>query len=327
MNDKASRRRSRLGALHALVLAASALGTGACRDIEAIEPAPELGSLGAADRARVELGRRLFFDTGLSGDGTVACASCHLIAEGGDDGRSVSVGVAEQTGRRNAPTVLNASLKEHLFWDGRAGSLEQQALGPLRAENEMGATDEAVLAYLGADPTYVADFDAAFGADGISMTTVVLALAAFERQLVTPSRVDDFLNGDESALDERERRGMDFFRGNCAFCHDGPGVGGRRFEKLGDQVPWPAERTTDLGRFEITGDEDDKLVFAVPQLRNVARTAPYFHDGSVETLEEAVELMARHQLDMELTKDEIDDVVAFLEALSAEPDAGMMTPP
>jgi cytochrome c peroxidase len=117
---------------------------------------------------------------------------------------------------------------------------------------------------------------------------------------------------------------MDFFRGNCAFCHDGPGVGGRRFEKLGDQVPWPAERSTDLGRFEITGDEDDKLVFAVPQLRNVARTAPYFHDGSVETLEEAVELMGRHQLGLELTRQEIDDVVAFLEALSADPEPAFL---
>ncbi len=301
-------------ALPLLLVLAGSFVTG-CRDIEAIDPPPDLASLTADERARVILGERLFSDPGLSGDGTVACASCHAIADGGDDGRAVSIGIAEQAGRRNAPTVLNTVFKEHLFWDGRAGSLEQQALGPLRAADEMGATDEQVVAYLAADPTYVAGFEEAFGPGRISMTAVAVAIAAYERRLVTPSRVDAFLNGDEGALDGREERGMDFFRGNCAFCHDGPGIGGQRFERLGDQIPWPKGRSADLGRYEVTGNEDDKLVFAVPQLRNVAHTAPYFHDGSVATLEEAVELMGRHQLGEELDDEQIDDVVAFLKAL------------
>lgn len=291
-----------------------------CRDIEAIEAAPALETLAPSDRAQVELGQRLFFDPLLSADQTVSCASCHIPATGGSDQRTVSVGVEGQLGRRNAPSVLNVAFKEHLFWDGRADTLEEQSLIPLRAENEMGAKDEDVLDYLRGDADYVAAFAAAFPNAEISMSEVASAFAAYERQLVTPSRVDTFLAGDETVLNEQEQRGMDFFRGNCAFCHNGPGVGGQRFEKLGDQVAWPSDRSQDLGRFEITGDESDKLVFAVPQLRNVGRTAPYFHDGSVETLDEAVRLMGKHQLGQELTDAEVADLVAFLQALSADPD-------
>jgi cytochrome c peroxidase len=125
----------------------------------------------------------------------------------------------------------------------------------------------------------------------------------------------------------RETRGLDFFRGNCAFCHDGTGFGGRRFEKLGDEVAWPTARSQDAGLFDLTGDDDDRLVFVVPQLRNVARTAPYFHDGSVETLEEAVVLMGRHQLGEELEPDVVSDVVAFLGALDGTPDPALVDDP
>lgn len=284
-------------------------------------------TLSDSDRARVELGQRLFFDPLLSADQTISCASCHIPASGGSDQRALPVGVGGQTGRRNAPSVLNVAFKQHLFWDGRADTLEQQSLMPLRASNEMGAEDSDVLDYLKGDADYVAAFAAAFPDQDISMTQVASAFAAYERQLVTPSRVDAFLKGDEQALDEQEQRGMSFFRGNCAFCHDGPGVGGQRFEKLGDELDWPADRSADLGRFEVTGEEGDKLVFAVPQLRNVARTAPYFHDGSVATLEEAVRLMGRHQLGEELTDAQIADIVAFLEALSADPDPRLTTWP
>lgn len=300
-----------------LVTSLAALG---CRDIEAIEAPPALEVLAPVDRARVELGQKLFFDPLLSADKTVSCASCHIPEAGGSDQRTVSVGVDGRLGRRNAPSVLNVAFKQHLFWDGRADTLEEQSLIPLRAENEMAAKDEDVLDYLRHDEAYSAAFAAAFPGATITMSEVASAFAAYERQLVTPSRVDAFLAGDELALSAQEQRGMDFFRANCAFCHDGPGVGGQRFEKLGDEVDWPAERSKDLGRFEVTGEEGDKLVFAVPQLRNVGRTPPYFHDGSVATLDEAVRLMGKHQLGQELTDSEVADIVSFLEALSADPD-------
>lgn len=314
-------------ALETLSLAALLFGVYGCRDIEAIEAPPALEDLSVQDRARVELGQRLFFDPLLSADGSVSCASCHAPENGGADARRVSIGVADQSGRRNAPSVFNAGYKEHLFWDGRAATLEEQALIPLRAEAEMGAKDEDVLTYLAGDVSYVAAVERAFPGERLGIEHVARAIAAYERQLSAPSRVDAYLGGDEGALNAQETRGAELFRGNCAFCHDGPGVGGQRFEKLGDSVPWPADRSEDLGRFEVTGDEGDKLVFAVPQLRNVARTAPYFHDGSVETLEEAVRLMAKHQLDASFADDEVADIVAFLSALSSDPDPRLLVEP
>lgn len=299
-----------------MLVGLSAVG---CRDIEAIERV-SIEELDATERARVELGQRLFFDPALSADGTVSCASCHLPNDGGDDGRGRSVGVAGQEGRRNAPTVLNVGFKQHLFWDGRAETLEQQALMPLFADDEMAADPSVVEAYLTDDPLYPGMFEAAFPGLSPSVDLVAVAIASYERVLVTPSRVDAYLLGDETALSETEVRGMDYFRGNCAFCHDGPGVGGQRFARLGEERPFPKDRQTDLGLFELTGDEGDKMTFVIPQLRNVGRTAPYFHDGSVETLEEAVELMARHQLGEELDDATIADVAAFLRALDGDVD-------
>lgn len=306
------------------VLASTVSVATGCADIEAIEAPTALENLSETERARVELGQRLFFDTGLSADGSVACASCHVPTEAGVDGFAVSIGVEGQHGRRNAPTVINIGFKQLLFWDGRASTLEEQALMPLRAEMEMAAVDEDVLAHLSADSAYVAAFEASYPNDGVSMASVAKALARYQRQLVAPSRVDAFLNGDEAALDTREQRGLDAFRADCAFCHGGPGVGGEEFQKLGREEPWPAERSKDLGRYEVTGDEDDKLVFAVPQLRNVGRTAPYFHDGSVETLAEAVRLMGKHQVGVDFTDAEVADLEAFLNALSADPDARLL---
>jgi cytochrome c peroxidase len=283
--------------------------------------------LSPTDRARVELGQRLFFDRALSSDGTVSCASCHVPAEGGDDGRVVAQGIDEQLGARNSPTVLNVGFKELLFWDGRATSLEEQALMPLFAPDEMAADEGGVLTYLDGDPIYSELRDRAFPGRSFDLDLVASALASYERALAAPSRVDEFLLGDEGALSEQERRGLDFFRGNCAFCHDGPGIGGRRFEKLGDEVEWPEARSEDAGLFERTKDDGDRMVFVVPQLRNVSRTAPYFHDGSVETLEEAVELMGRHQLGEELAPEDVEDVVAFLRALEGDPEEALRVDP
>lgn len=297
-----------------------------CRDIEAIERV-SLDDLDTTERARIDLGQRLFFDPALSADGTVSCASCHLPSDGGDDGRRVGVGVAGQEGRRNAPTVLNVGFKQHLFWDGRAETLEEQALMPLFADDEMAADRSTVEAYLAGDPLYPGMFAEAFPGMPPTIDLVAMAIASYERALVAPSRVDAFLLGEEAALSETEVRGMDYFRSNCAFCHDGPGVGGQRFARLGEEVPFPRDRQDDQGLFERTGDEGDKMTFVIPQLRNVGRTAPYFHDGSVETLEEAVELMARHQLGEELDDKTIADVAAFLRALDGDVEPALARDP
>lgn len=297
-----------------------------CRAIEPLEGGADLASLDATSRARIELGRDLFFDARLSGDGTIACASCHLPEEAGADVDAVSYGVDERAGRRNAPTVFNAGLKRHLFWDGRASTLDDQVWGPLFAPDEMGASRESVLHLIRSDATLRDRFAEAFPLDDdpLRIERLAEAIASYEAQLLTPTRVDAFLAGDEGALDASEVRGLELFQDSCVRCHDGAGIGGQRFEKLGDQEPWPKGRSQDAGRFEVTGDEEDRLVFAVPQLRNVARTAPYFHDGSVETLEEAVRLMAWHQAGERLDEAEVRDVVAFLGALSADPASSLL---
>ncbi|MEL6543340.1 MAG: cytochrome c peroxidase, partial [Myxococcota bacterium] len=270
------------------------IGVGLCcvacgGEIEAIDPAPALETLSVVERSRIELGRDLFFDPGLSGDGTIACASCHAPAQAGAGAEATSTGIGGARTRRNSPTVFNVGFKEYLFWDGRAQSLEEQALGPLFDAGEMGASEKGVLNYL---ERYRERFARSFPeeAEPLSLDTLARSLSDYQRQLVTPSRVDAYLKGDVSALSAQEVAGLERFQDDCTSCHDGPGVGGRDLRELGEQESWPAERSADLGRFEHTGDDDDRLVFAVPILRNVSRTAPYFHDGSVTTLEEAIRL-------------------------------------
>lgn len=289
----------------------------ACRGMEPIDPPPALDAVG---QARVALGRALFVDPDLSADGTVPCSSCHRPEHGGAEPLAVSEGIGGARGRRNAPSVFNASLKFAQFWDGRVETLDAQALGPLYAADEMGLDAETLVARLSGSATYPAAFARAFpnDPDPIRPDNVAAAIAAYERRLAWPGRVDRFLQGDESALSSQERAGYDYFAGNCAFCHDGPGVGGQRIEKLGDQVPWPEDRAADRGRAEVTNEPGDDLRFVVPSLRHVGQTAPYFHDGSVETLEEAVRLMAKHQLDETLTEQQVTDLVAFLRAIDGE---------
>jgi cytochrome c peroxidase len=292
----------------------AALGLVACVGIDAIE-APDFEALGRTEQAQVELGHALFFDPGLSADGQVSCATCHRPDHGGAEPLATSLGVFGQVGRRNAPSVWTAALVSPLFWDGRADTLEEQALGPLLAEDEMGADEASVVAYL--DGNYAAAWEAAFPErSGADLEGFAQAIAAYERQLVAPGRVDAFLQGDREALTEQEVAGYRMFRRRCSFCHSGAGVGGEGFERLGDEVPWPDR--SDLGVFERTGDPDDEHVFRVPSLRAVGETAPYFHDGSVATLREAVVLMGKHQLGTTFSSEELDELVAFLRALSPE---------
>lgn len=268
----------------------------------------------------VALGRRLFHEPVLSIGHDVTCASCHSLNGFGADGRRVSFGHLGQTGSRNAPSVYNAAGQIAQFWDGRAASVEEQAKGPVLEPLEMGMPDTvAVLAHMNGSALYREAFRAAFPTQRhpINYDNVGRAIGAFERGLVTPSRWDRYLEGDSAALTPAELRGATtFVRVGCASCHAGAYVGGSMFRKIGLVKPWPSQ--ADSGRYNVTHRAEDLFVFKVPPLRNVVQTSPYFHDGSINDLHEAVRLMWRHQLGRELTDAEIQSIVAWLGTLTGD---------
>jgi cytochrome c peroxidase len=270
--------------------------------------------------AKVELGRMLFYEKRLSKNHDVSCNSCHGLSNYGVDGDPTSEGHKGQHGDRNSPTVYNAGNHIAQFWDGRAETLEDQAKGPILNPVEMAMPDEAaVVKMLKSMPEYVDAFKKAFPDDAqpVSYDNMAKAIGAFERKLVTPSRFDEFLAGKEDALTDQEVRGFSkFLSFGCPTCHYGVAVGGETFQKLGLVKEWPDK--SDLGRYEITKKEDDKMKFRVPSLRNVEKTAPYFHKGQVKTLPEVVKFMAWHQLGKELSDEDIADVVAFLKSLTGK---------
>jgi cytochrome c peroxidase len=277
--------------------------------------------------AKIALGRILYFDPRLSRSQELSCNTCHDLEHGGADNRpdaishGRSLGHKGQLGERNSPSVYNAAQQIAQFWDGRAADVEEQALGPILNPVEMSMTGESnVLEVLRSVPGYEKSFKEAFPEDKEPVTykNVGIAIGAYERTLVTPSAFDRFLKGDDRALTSEQQQGLDTFIGTgCIACHNGPGVGGGMFQKLGLIKPY---ETKDVGRFKITGNEADKHVFKVPSLRNVAATAPYFHDGSIKTLPEAVKIMARHQTAAgELPEDKVNAIVTFLGALTGEP--------
>ena len=273
---------------------------------------------GAATAAQIALGRKLFYETVLSDGHDVSCNTCHSLNGYGADGRRVSFGDQGHAGDRNAPTVYNAAGHLAQFWDGRAASVEEQAKGPILNPAEMAMTDSgAVLAHMRASRAYQAAFASAFPneREPITYDNVGRAIGAFERGLVTPSRWDHYLGGDASALSDKEVRGFTTFaRTGCVGCHNGAYVGGQTFQKLGVVKPWPALR--DSGRIRVTRKPSDLYVFKVPALRNVEHTGPYFHDGSVASLDSAILLMGRHQLGRELTSAQRADIRAWLGTLT-----------
>jgi cytochrome c peroxidase len=293
------------------------------RSNEALVPLPPVPDLPAD---KVALGRLLFLDPRLSHDNTIACASCHDLDRGGNDGRRFSVGVGGAVGAVNAPTVLNASLNFVQFWDGRAASLEEQAAGPVHNPMEMASNWDEVVAKLRADANYRREFRRLYP-EGIAPASIVDAIATFERTLTTDSPFDRFLRGDSQAIDAKAREGYRRFKElGCASCHQGVNIGGNMFQRFGVMGDYFADRagrqpagSADLGRFNVTGREEDRHVFKVPSLRNVALTAPYFHDGSAPDLDHAVLIMARYQLGRELSNDDVRAIVAFLRTLTGEP--------
>jgi len=279
--------------------------------------------------AKVELGRMLYFDTRLSKDGTVSCATCHDPRTAWTEHRAASEGIKGQIGTRNAPSVINSAYATAQFWDGRAKTLEEQALGPIANPIEMGHQLDVMVADLSNVPAYAAKFQTVFGT-GITQEGVGQAIAAFERTVLSGnSPYDRFENGETSALDDAQKRGLKVFQqAGCQGCHAPPVFSNFRYYNAGVGMDQPKP---DEGRKTVTGDESDLGKFRVPALREVANTGPYFHDGSVATLEEAVAVMAQGGLDnpnlsemlkkvgaKNLSEADRNDLVAFLKALSGE---------
>ncbi len=282
---------------------------------------------------KVKLGKMLYYEPRLSKSGLISCNTCHNLASYGVDNLPTSVGHRWQLGPRNAPTTLNAALHVAQFWDGRAKDVEEQAKGPILNPIEMAMdSPEEVVNRLKSIPEYVKLFKEAFpkSKDPLTYENVAKAIAAFERTLMTPSRFDKFLQGDLNALTKEEKKGLKtFIEVGCAGCHNGPALGGSMFTKFGIvEAYWEETRNyvtlheptmpMDVGKFAVTHKEEDLYVFKVPSLRNISRTYPYFHDGSIWNLEDAVQVMAKVQLGKELTQEQLKSIVAFLKALDGE---------
>ncbi len=300
------------------------------------QPLPEQAPAPADNQAtpeKIELGKMLYFDPRLSSNGTVSCFSCHNVMEGGDDHRSTSIGVHGQAGGRNAPTVWNAAFLSVQFWDGRAASLEDQAKGPPANPIEMGMADlDAAANRIRDIPGYKPYFDQVFGpGENINMDNIAKAIAAYERTLITPnSPYDRYVTGDKAALSEQQIRGMETFANTgCTACHSGPNFSGPVLAMgQGFYQKFPtftsSEYVTkyglmdDVGRMQVTKATSDKNMWRVPTLRNLDYTAPYMHNGAVKSLPDAVEVMAKTQLDKDLDEQAVDDIVAFLGALVGE---------
>lgn len=295
---------------------------------EPISPIPETITL---DPRKVALGRSLFMDVRLSHDDTVSCASCHALttqAGGADpDHVALSDGIGHALGTVNAPTVFNSSLNYKQFWDGRADTLESQINGPTHNPSEMGTTWEEIVGKLKTDAQYPAQFQAIYGGD-LRPEDIRDAISVFEKSLLTPDApFDRYLRGDTTAMTPRQIMGYGLFkRDGCIACHQGVNIGGNLFEKFGVRGDYFVHRghvtPADLGRYAQTGREADKYVFRVPSLRNVALTAPYFHDGSAKTLSDAVQTMARYQLGHTLSVPDRDAIVDFLDSLTGQRKGG-----
>lgn len=274
---------------------------------------------------KVALGKKLYFDNKLSKDNTQSCNTCHNLETYGVDNLSTSPGNDGGLGTRNSPTVLNAALHINQFWDGRAEDVEEQAGGPILNPVEMAMPSEKeVVKRLSTDDVYNQLFAQAFPEDKspISYKNIQNAIGAFERKLITPSKFDDFLKGDDSALTAIEIKGLQLFIDKgCVACHSGNALGGNMHQKFGifdDYWKHTNSKKIDEGKFEVTKKESDKYIFKSPSLRNIAKTYPYFHDGSVFDLKEAIAIMGKVQLNKEFSEEELEAIFAFLNSLTGE---------
>ena len=294
--------------------------------IDAPPPVPEDNPM---TPAKVELGRQLFFDARLSSDSTVSCATCHNPAMGFTDGRVTSMGTQAQVGGRSAPSIINLAYAPNgVFWDGRAASLEEQAVGPIASSIEMSNTHENVVARLNTIPGYREQFEHVFGAPEVTIENVGKAIATFERTIIAGNAPwDRFVKGEEGALSEEARRGWDLFqnKANCLPCHAGFNLTDNQFKNIGVGFDGP---DPDLGRYGFTGAEGDQGRFKTPTLRALRYTGPYMHDGSEKTLEDVIEYYDRggnpnpyldeEMKPLDLTEQEKADLLAVLVAFEGE---------
>jgi cytochrome c peroxidase len=283
--------------------------------------------------ARIRLGRKSFFEPRLSRNRDITCNTCHRLDDAGVDGRQKAIGHNGAVGRRNTPTVFNSALHIGQFWDARVRDVETQALHPIVSPDEMALHPDDAVRRLTAIEEYRMLFAAAFPNDPepLRFQNIGVAIGAFLRTLTTPSRFDRFLEGDTAALDEKEQQGLrTFLNRGCILCHNGVAVGGQRLQRFGVHHPYwehTGSEHIDDGRYTVTGRESERYVFKVPSLRNVTRTAPYFHDGSVARLEDAVRVMAAVQLNERLSDRDVESIVRFLDTLSGEPPAQAVAEP
>lgn len=277
---------------------------------------------------KILLGKQLFFDTVLSKDRTINCASCHMLGDGGDDNRPAAIGYHGRKNPKhlNSPTVLNAALAKAEFWDGRAKDVEEQAGGPIQSHFEMNLTPKEAINRLKKDPYYTSMFKKIFQ-DGVTFENIKKAIGAYERTLLTRSGYDRFLEGDNSAMSKEAKKGFGLFISlGCKGCHTGMSVGGQSLQRFplrrcASVYDFRCMLSDNKFPFENIGGflgKDGQQRFRVPILRNVSRTAPYFHNGAVKKLEDAVKIMGRHQVGVELTKKQIDAIVAFLKSLNGK---------
>ena len=269
--------------------------------------------------AKVELGKKLFFEPRLSRSGFISCNSCHNLSMGGSDNLKTSIGHNWQKGPINSPTVLNSTLNVAQFWDGRAKNLKEQAGGPIANPGEMASTHTLAVDVLRSIPQYRAEFAKVYGSDKVDIDRITDAIAAFEDTLVTPNaRFDQWLKGNKKVLSAQELAGYQLFKSSgCVACHNGPAVGGASFQKMGLVQPYKTDNAA-IGRAAVTGNDADRFNFKVPTLRNVELTYPYFHDGAADTLEQAVDVMGRLQLGRHFSKEENANIVAFLKTLTGD---------
>ena len=264
---------------------------------------------------KAALGKKLFFDTRLSLDNSISCATCHNLNDGGANNIRVSFGYHGLTGTRNAPTVYNAVFNFRQDWDGRAATLQDQATGPIENPVEMANSFKKLIPRLN-KTAYKQQFDTIY-TDGITKTNITNAIAEYEKTLITPNApFDRYLRGDKKALSNTAKEGYSLFKTKgCILCHQGVNIGGNMYNKFGIYTD---ANSSDLGRYDVTHRERDKYFFKVPSLRNVARTAPYFHDGSQPSLRKAVLIMSEYQLGRKMTKEEVNKILAFLKSLNGE---------
>ncbi len=279
---------------------------------EPIVPLPRHVSV---DKKKAALGKSLFFDPIVSKDGTLSCASCHDLYNGGDDDKKFSTGIDNKVGSVNSPTVLNAVFNFRQFWDGRAKDLKEQALFPIQNPVEMGNSLDNLVKTI-KNSHYKKKFQNIYK-DGVTALNIADAIAEFEKTLITPdSPFDRYLRGDQKAINQKQKEGYLLFKQiGCIACHHGKNIGGNMYNKFGIII---SIKDSNLGLYNVTKNESDKYFFKVPSLRNVAKTSPYFHNGSVKSLKKAVFMMAKHQLGRPMSDEEADKIVAFLESLNGE---------